>query len=318
MDGEGQRSEPNRRVPTSRSTPSAPSTGYRPRPGDSATLRPWRSSSPRVRRMPAAERVGRALARPRGALGGRTPWRPGAGRDAEHELAAGSCRSLAAAERRSRRGWPTPAAWRRAPAFRSPTCSRSTRSRRSSATTRRALLVARGGDAGRNPARARRAVGDLRARQLRDRRRAPGRRRPWVVSPTVAACLPVVGMNEHGGAFGVDSLVAADDRDGIPRVFAAREVLDARDPGDLLSRARLAGRAGGYAHGRRLRRRPRRGGRADGGAGRARRGAAAHTNHYLHPELAASAGRQRDQHQPARAPAAAWPDAAGRARARTT
>ena len=110
---------------------------------------------------------------------------------------------------------------------------------------------------------------------------------PWVVSPTVAACLPVVGLNEHGGAFGVDSLVAADDGDGIPRVFAAREALDARDPGDLLGRARLAGRAGGYGTVAAFA-----GGHVavvEQTAARAElvAGAAAHTNHYLHPELAA-------------------------------
>jgi hypothetical protein len=107
------------------------------------------------------------------------------------------------------------------------------------------------------------------------------------VSPTVASCLPVVGINGHGGAFGVDSLVADDDRDGIPRVLAAREVLDARDPDDLLARARLEGRAGGY-------------GTVAAFAGgsvavveqtaeraEAVAGAAEHTNHYLHPDLAA-------------------------------
>ena len=109
---------------------------------------------------------------------------------------------------------------------------------------------------------------------------------PWVVSPTVASCLPVVGINGHGGAFGVDSLVADDDRDGIPRVLAAREVLDARDPGDLLTRARLTGRAGGYGTVAAFA-----GGRivvVEQTAGRAEivAGATEHTNHYLHPELA--------------------------------
>jgi hypothetical protein len=112
---------------------------------------------------------------------------------------------------------------------------------------------------------------------------------PWVVSPTVAACLPVVGMNAHGGAFGVDSLVAADDGDGVPRVFGAREVLDARDPGDLLSRARLPGRAGGYGTVAAF---P--GGQVAVVEQTAERaelvaGASEHTNHYLHPDLAALA-----------------------------
>ena len=116
---------------------------------------------------------------------------------------------------------------------------------------------------------------------------------PWVVSPTVAACVPVVGVNAFGGAFGVDSLVADDDGDGIPRVLAAREVLDARDPGDLLERARLAGRAGGYGTVAAF---P--GGRiavVEQSAERAEvvPGAAEHTNHYLHPELAAIAAPPR-------------------------
>jgi isopenicillin-N N-acyltransferase-like protein len=115
----------------------------------------------------------------------------------------------------------------------------------------------------------------------------PGDGAPWVVSPTVAACLPVVGMNAHGGAFGVDSLVADDDRVGVPRVFAARDVLDARDPADLLDRARLGGRAGGYGTvaafpGGRIAVVEQTAARAEVVAG-----AGAHTNHYLHPELAA-------------------------------
>lgn len=114
----------------------------------------------------------------------------------------------------------------------------------------------------------------------------PGAGEPWVVSPTVVACLPVVGLNAHRGAFGVDSLVADDDGDGIPRVFAAREVLDARDPDDLLRRARLPGRAGGYGTVAAF---------PDGRiavveqtAARAElvTGAGEHTNHYLHSGLA--------------------------------
>ncbi len=109
---------------------------------------------------------------------------------------------------------------------------------------------------------------------------------PWVVSPTVAACLPVVGMNTHGGAFGVDSLVAADDRDGLPRVFTARDVLEARDPADFLARARRRGRAGGYAtvaafSGGRIAVVEQTAFHAEEVAG-----AAEHTNHYRHPALA--------------------------------
>ena len=110
---------------------------------------------------------------------------------------------------------------------------------------------------------------------------------PWIASPTVASCLPVVGMNGHGGAFGVDSLTAADDRDGVPRVFTAREMLDARDPAELLARARLRGRAGGYATvaafpGGRITVVEQTAERAEAVAG-----AGEHTNHYLHAELAA-------------------------------
>jgi len=112
---------------------------------------------------------------------------------------------------------------------------------------------------------------------------------PWVASPTVAACVPVVGVNAHGGAFGVDSLVADDDGDGIPRVLAAREVLDARDPDDLLRRARLPGRAGGYGTVAAFA-----GGRVavvEQSAATAEpiTGTTEHTNHYLHPQLAAIA-----------------------------
>jgi isopenicillin-N N-acyltransferase-like protein len=115
----------------------------------------------------------------------------------------------------------------------------------------------------------------------------PGDGAPWVASPTVASCLPVVGVNAHGGAFGVDSLAADGDRDGIPRVFAAREALDASDPADLLERARLPGRAGGYGTVAAF---P--GGHVSVVEQTAERalavdGAHEHTNHYLHPELAA-------------------------------
>jgi isopenicillin-N N-acyltransferase-like protein len=114
----------------------------------------------------------------------------------------------------------------------------------------------------------------------------PGAGSPWVVSPTVASCLPVVGVNEYGAAFGVDSLTARDDCDGIPRVFAARDVLDARDPADLIQCARLSGRAGGYATVAAFR-----GGQVavvEQTASRAEvvAGVSEHTNHYLHPELA--------------------------------
>jgi isopenicillin-N N-acyltransferase like protein len=69
-----------------------------------------------------------------------------------------------------------------------------------------------------------------------------------VVSPTIACCLPAVGMNGHGVAQGIDSLTARDDRVGIPRVLVSRHALEASDPSDAHRRATLADRAGGYAH----------------------------------------------------------------------
>jgi isopenicillin-N N-acyltransferase like protein len=69
-----------------------------------------------------------------------------------------------------------------------------------------------------------------------------------VASPTVACCLPAVGLNAHGGAQAIDSLVARDDGVGIPRVLVSRHSLEARDRADSLRRAALPGRAGGYGH----------------------------------------------------------------------
>jgi isopenicillin-N N-acyltransferase-like protein len=69
-----------------------------------------------------------------------------------------------------------------------------------------------------------------------------------VGSPTIACCLPAVGLNAHGGAQAIDSLVARDDGVGIPRVLVSRHSLEARDRADSLRRAALPGRAGGYGH----------------------------------------------------------------------
>src|SRR5262249_30049790 len=71
---------------------------------------------------------------------------------------------------------------------------------------------------------------------------------PALVSPTVACCLPSVGWNSNGIAQGIDSLTAPDDRVGIPRVLVSRHALGARDLDDVVARASMAGRAGGYAH----------------------------------------------------------------------
>jgi isopenicillin-N N-acyltransferase-like protein len=108
---------------------------------------------------------------------------------------------------------------------------------------------------------------------------------PAVASPTVVCCLPAVGMNEHGGAQGIQSLVAADDGVGVPRVLVSRHSLDASDRMDAVGRAGLEGRAGGYGHVFAFR-----GGDAfmvetTGGRLSLLSGPGPHTNHYLDPAL---------------------------------
>src|SRR4029453_9467780 len=71
---------------------------------------------------------------------------------------------------------------------------------------------------------------------------------PALVSPTLACCLPAVGMNEYRVAQGIQSLVANDDGVGIPRVLVSRHALVASSPADALRRATLPGPAGGYGH----------------------------------------------------------------------
>lgn len=114
----------------------------------------------------------------------------------------------------------------------------------------------------------------------------PGDGSPTLVSPTIAACLPAVGMNAHRVAQGIDSLSARDDGAGIPRVLVSRHALEANGRSDAVARAGLAGRAGGYGHVFAL---P--GGEAFAVETTARRlavleGPGGHTNHYLDPELA--------------------------------
>jgi isopenicillin-N N-acyltransferase like protein len=106
-----------------------------------------------------------------------------------------------------------------------------------------------------------------------------------VASPTVACCLPAVGMNAHGAAQGIESLTARDDGLGIPRVLVSRHSLEASDPKDAVRRAGLSGRAGGYGHVFAF---P--GGDAVTIETTAERlavlgGPGPHTNHYLAPEL---------------------------------
>ena len=71
---------------------------------------------------------------------------------------------------------------------------------------------------------------------------------PALLAPVVAGTLPLVGINEHGAAFGTMSLSATDERVGVPRALVARGVLDARDRDDAFARATRAGRAGGYSY----------------------------------------------------------------------
>lgn len=107
-----------------------------------------------------------------------------------------------------------------------------------------------------------------------------------VVSPTLAACLPAVGMNSRGGAQGIHSLTARDDRVGIPRVLVSRHALEAGDRDDAIRRAGIPGRAGGYAHLLAFR-----GGDAltletTSGALAVLEGPGPHTNHYVDESLA--------------------------------
>ncbi len=107
-----------------------------------------------------------------------------------------------------------------------------------------------------------------------------------LASPTVACCLPAVGLNGAGLAQGIDSLSAPDDRVGIPRVLVSRHALEAVSAQDATRRAAFSGRAGGYAHVFALR-----GGDAftvetTATEAAVLAGPGAHTNHYLAPELA--------------------------------
>jgi isopenicillin-N N-acyltransferase-like protein len=71
---------------------------------------------------------------------------------------------------------------------------------------------------------------------------------PAFASPTVASCLPAVGLNAAGVAQSIMSLTANDERAGIPRVLVSRAGLRATNPDDAVARATPPGRAGGYAH----------------------------------------------------------------------
>jgi isopenicillin-N N-acyltransferase-like protein len=69
-----------------------------------------------------------------------------------------------------------------------------------------------------------------------------------IASPTIVCCLPAVGVNSHGGAQGIGSLTASDDRVGVPRVLVSRNALESMDRDDAVARAGHPHRAGGYGH----------------------------------------------------------------------
>ena len=71
---------------------------------------------------------------------------------------------------------------------------------------------------------------------------------PALLAPVVAGTLPLVGLNELGGAFGTMSLSATDERVGVPRALVARQLLEAGDRDDAFARATMDGRAGGYSY----------------------------------------------------------------------
>jgi hypothetical protein len=107
---------------------------------------------------------------------------------------------------------------------------------------------------------------------------------PAIASPTLAWCLPAVGLNAHRFAQGIDSLTASDDGVGVPRVLVSRHALDALDRADSLRRTALPGRAGGYAYVCAF---PGDAFTVETTATRAATlgGPGPHTNHYLAPEL---------------------------------
>jgi isopenicillin-N N-acyltransferase-like protein len=71
---------------------------------------------------------------------------------------------------------------------------------------------------------------------------------PAVLAPVVAGTLPLVGMNEHGAAFGTMSLSARDERVGVPRALVARRLLEAANREEAFSLATARERAGGYSY----------------------------------------------------------------------
>jgi isopenicillin-N N-acyltransferase-like protein len=111
-----------------------------------------------------------------------------------------------------------------------------------------------------------------------------------IVAPASVGTLPLVGMNDRGGALGLMSLTGADEQIGVPRALLGRDGVEAVDRADAVHRATRPHRAGGYSYMYAFR-----GGDAfilevtagrhglvDGGV---------HTNHALDPDVAAATGQ---------------------------
>jgi len=71
---------------------------------------------------------------------------------------------------------------------------------------------------------------------------------PSFISITAAPFLAAVGMNEAGLAQGVNSVTATDYQVGVPRMLAARAVLEAMTIREAIDKATPHNRAGGYNH----------------------------------------------------------------------
>ncbi len=68
------------------------------------------------------------------------------------------------------------------------------------------------------------------------------------VAPAAVGTLPLVGMNARGGALGLMSLSASDERVGVPRALLGRDGVGAVDREDARRRATRPDRAGGYSY----------------------------------------------------------------------
>ncbi len=119
---------------------------------------------------------------------------------------------------------------------------------------------------------------------------------PAFLSVTAAPFLAAVGINEAGLAQGVNSVTATDCRAGVPRMLAARAVLEATTLEEAIKKATPPKRAGGYNHllvhaGGELGNLETTATEADympGGS------IIYHTNHYLSPRLKSLAGKGSD------------------------